>query len=109
MKDDARLIHQLLTYIEQVEKLKAKPTFSVPSEHFVSFQGEMSVLPELRFNGQDDSDDIWLSVPRLHEIAPPPIEIELNGWVKLPKTPSALPEIVDETARTKDGAYFGGA
>ncbi|MEB0114822.1 AAA domain-containing protein, partial [Variovorax sp. RTB1] len=85
---------------------QAKPTFSVPSEHFVSFQGEMSVLPELRFNGQDDSDDIWLSVPRLHEIAPPPIEIELNGWVKLPKTPSALPEIVDETARTKDGEVW---
>ena len=64
-------VHDLLTYIEQVEKLKAIPAFSVPSEHFVAFQRELKGLPEIRFNIQVDGDEVWMRIPRLKEIPPP--------------------------------------
>ena len=59
----------LLNYIEQVEKLKTKPAFSVPTEFFVAYQHELKGLPELQFNLQVEGDDVWLRVPRLQEIA----------------------------------------
>jgi hypothetical protein len=59
----------LLNYIEQVEKLKTKPAFSVPSEFFVAYQHELKGLPELQFNLQVEGDDVWLRLPRLQEIA----------------------------------------
>lgn len=71
MNDAAPLILDLLTYIEQVEKLKTKPAFSVPAEYFVAYQHELKGLPELQFNLQTEGDDVWLRVPRLHEIPAP--------------------------------------
>ena len=38
MTPEAPLVLDLLTYIEQVEKLKAKPAFSVPADFFVANQ-----------------------------------------------------------------------
>ena len=67
----ARQVLDLLNYIEQVEKLKTKPTFSVPSEFFVAYQHELKGLPELQFNLQVDGDDVWLRLPQLQEIAAP--------------------------------------
>ena len=61
----ASLILDLLTYIEQVEKLKTKPAFSVPTEYFVAHQHDLKGLPELQFNLQSAGEDIWLRVPRL--------------------------------------------
>jgi hypothetical protein len=55
----ASLVLDLLNYIEQVEKLKSKPTFSVPTEFFVAYQHELKGLPELQFNLQVDGDDVW--------------------------------------------------
>jgi hypothetical protein len=43
----APLVLDLLNYIEQVEKLKTKPAFTVPSEFFVAHQHELKGLPEL--------------------------------------------------------------
>jgi hypothetical protein len=37
----APLVLDLLNYIEQVEKLKTKPAFTVPSEFFVAYQHEL--------------------------------------------------------------------
>jgi len=59
----------LLSYIEQVEKLKSKPAFSVPTDYFVAYQHELRALPELQYNLQVEGDDVWLRVPRLQEIA----------------------------------------
>ena len=83
----------LLNYIEQVEKLKTKPAFTVPTEFFVAHQHELKGLPELQFNLQVDGDDVWLRVPRLKEIVPPELDEPLKPWVTLPKNPEKAPEL----------------
>jgi len=97
MTEGAPLVLDLLTYIEQVEKLKAKAAFTVPSEYFAAYQHELKGLPELQFNLQAEGDDIWLRVSRLHEIAAPELNDKLKVWVTLPKSPEKLPELKSET------------
>ncbi len=89
-------ILDLLNYIEQVEKLKAKPAFSVPSEFFVAHQHDLKGLPELQFNLQIEGDDVWLRLPRLQEIAAPEQDETLKPWVTLPKNPEKTPELKRE-------------
>ena len=93
MTDVAPLILDLLTYIEQVEKLKYKPAFTVPTEFFVAYQHELKGLPELQFNIHGEGSDIWLRIPRLHEISPPQPDEELGRWLALAKTPLKTPEL----------------
>ena len=87
------LVGDLLTYIEQVEKLKIKPPFSVPTEYFAAFQHELRGLPEIRFNVQTEGEDIWLCIPRLKEIPAPEPDEKLSPWITLHKTPAKLPEL----------------
>jgi very-short-patch-repair endonuclease len=96
MNEAAPRVLELLTYIEQVEKLKTKPAFSVPTEYFVAHQHELRGLPELQFNVQADGDDVWLRVPRLQEIPAPGVDERLKPWVSLPKSPEKLPELKSE-------------
>ncbi|HEY5212052.1 MAG TPA: AAA domain-containing protein [Acidobacteriaceae bacterium] len=96
MTPEAPLVLELLTYIEQVEKLKSKPAFTVPTEFFVANQHELKGLPELQFNLQGEAGDIWLRIPRLHEIGPPPPDETLLAWLTLPKAPTKLPELKDQ-------------
>jgi hypothetical protein len=93
----APLVLDLLNYIEQVEKLKTKPAFTVPSEFFVAYQHELKGLPELQFNLQVEGDDVWLRLPRLQEIVPPELDEQLKPWVTLPKSPEKSPELKSET------------
>jgi very-short-patch-repair endonuclease len=86
----------LLNYIEQVEKLKSKPAFSVPTDYFVAYQQELQGLPEVQFNLQSEGDDVWLRVPRLQEIATPDVDEKLKPWVTLPKNPEKTPELKSE-------------
>lgn len=92
----APLVLDLLNYIEQVEKLKTKPTFSVPSEFFVAYQHELKGLPGLQYNLQVDGDDVWLRLPRLQEITPPEPDDQLRPWVTLSKSPDKAPELKSE-------------
>ncbi|MFN9503525.1 MAG: AAA domain-containing protein [Rubrivivax sp.] len=92
----APLVLDLLNYIEQVEKLKSKPAFTVPTEFFVAYQHELKGLPELQFNLQVDGDDVWMRLPRLQEIAPPELDEQLKPWVTLPKSPEKSPELRSE-------------
>lgn len=96
MVEGANKVIDLLTYIEQVEKLKSKPAFSVPTEFFVAYQHDLKGLPELRYNLQSGDDDVWLRIPRLQEIAPPELDEQLRPWVALSKSPDKLPELKSE-------------
>ena len=92
-----QLVVDLLNYIEQVEKLKARPAFVIPGDApFVAYQHELEGLPELAFNLQDDADDIWLRIPRLQAIAAPEPDEELKPWITLSKSPEKLPELKNE-------------
>ena len=96
MTEGAPLILDLLAYIEQVEKLKTKPAFTVPTDYFAAYQHELKGLPELKFNLQADGDDIWLRIPRLHEISPPEPDESLEPWIILSKSPGKPPELKAE-------------
>ena len=93
----APLVLDLLNYIEQVEKLKTKPAFTVPTEFFVAHQHELKGLPELQFNLQVEGDDVWLRVPRLQEIAPPELEEQLK---RSPPSSRARPSLSRASARS---------
>lgn len=93
MNEVAPLVLDLLNYIEQVEKLKAKPAFSVPTEFFSALQEDLKGLPDVQFNVQDEDGDIWLRIPRLHEIQPPHPDSKFVDWITLPKVPTRLPEL----------------
>lgn len=93
MTESTSKVIGLLNYIEQVEKLKRKPAFSVPDEYFVAYQAELAWLPELQFNLQQDGDDVWLKLPRLREVAPPELDEILRPWVVLSKSPEKQPEL----------------
>lgn len=86
----------LLTYIEEVEKLKTKPAFSVPTEFFVAYQQDLKGLPEVRFNVQVEGDDVWLKVPRIQEIAAPDPGENLRPWVTVSKSADKKPELISE-------------
>ena len=103
MTPEAPLVLDLLEYIEQIEKLKAKPAFTVPTEFFVANQHELKGLPELQFNVQDEGGDVWLRIPRLHEIASPSPHETLAPWVTLPKVPTKLPELKSRIEISTDG------
>ena len=93
------LVLDLLTYIEQVEKLKRKPAFSVPKDFLRRFQHELKGLPELQFNLQVEGDDVWLRVPRMQEIPAPEPDEALKGWIILPKSPEKSPELKTEAVQ----------
>ena len=98
MASDSALVLELLTYIEQVEKLKIRPAFTVPDEYFAAHQAELKGLPAIRFNIQAEEEDIWLSIPRLSEIPPPEPDEKLSEWMTLHRSPVNAPELSPSVA-----------
>lgn len=96
MSEATPRVLDLLTYIEQVEKLKTKPTFTVPTEYFAAYQHELKGLPGIQYNLQAEGDDVWLRVPRLREISAPDVDEQLKVWVTLLKSPEKTPELKSE-------------
>ncbi|MDP3498168.1 MAG: AAA domain-containing protein [Candidatus Nitrotoga sp.] len=96
MTECANRLIKLLDYIEQIEKLKRKPAYTVPEDIFVAYQDELKGLPGVEFNIQCSADDIWLRVPRLKEIPAPELDDKLNLWVTLSKSPDKPPELKAE-------------
>lgn len=89
-------ILDLLDYIEQVEKLKSKPAFTVPTEYFVAYQHELKGLPGVRFNLTAGGEDVWLALPRLQEVNAPALAPELLAWVTLSRSTEKRPELKAE-------------
>jgi very-short-patch-repair endonuclease len=93
VSEASALVLDLLNYIEQIEKLKHKPDFIVPTDFFAVHQHELKGLPQLQFNIQEDGMDVWVRVPRLREIPPPEPDETLRSWIILAKVPSRTPEL----------------
>jgi very-short-patch-repair endonuclease len=96
LSDAGKSVLDLLEYMEEVERLKAKPAFTVPVDVFARFQHEMSGLPELRLNQQGNGDDLWCVVPRLQEIAAPDPGERLAPWIEISKSPDKEPGLKRE-------------
>lgn len=86
----------ILEYIEQTEKLKRKPAFTVPDDIFSAYQSIMKGLPGVEFNLQHDGDDLWLRISRLTELPCPEPDEALKQWITLHKSPEKKPDIKDE-------------
>lgn len=97
----------LLDYIEQVEKLKARPAFSVPGEYFVAHQHEIAPLPEIQFNLGADGDDVWLRIPRLQEIDAPQPDETLKPWVTISRSPDKAPQLQRELIKLEGRREVG--
>ena len=91
--ETSRRLQELLEYIQQVEKLKRKPTFIVPDDVFCAYQGNLQGLPGIEFDVQQEGDDIWMIVPRLKENNCTEPHDELKPWVTLYKSPDKEPEL----------------
>ena len=93
----------LLSYIEEVEKLKRKPTYLVPSDIFSAHLADLKGLPELMSDLiEPDGDEVWLRVPRLQEIDPPPLPAQLQEWTTLAKATEKVP-VLKESIQIQDG------
>lgn len=102
MSEATPRVLDLLTYIEQVEKLKTKPTFTVPTEYFAAYQHELKGLPGIQYNLQAEGDDVWMRMPRLREIPAPDVDEQLKPWATLPKSPEKTPELKSEVVTYED-------
>lgn len=103
MIESAGKVIDLLNYIEQIEKLKRKPSFSLPEEYFVAHRHELVNLPELQFNLQQEGDDVWLKLPRLQEVTAPELDDLIRDWVIVSKSPEKIPEIKQEVTLIQAG------
>lgn len=111
----ARVI-DLLTYIEEVEKLRRnKPVYALTDEYFVAHQAELAGLPELQVNvPEPDGEDgqTWLRVPRLEELPAPALPPGLVSWVSTtsnnPDKPPTL-KAIDATSNACDPAQGNAA
>ena len=83
----------LLDYIEHVEKLNRTPAFTVPTDFFCRFEGDLRHCPGLEFN---QTEDVWLRIPRFSETDPPAPPDSLRPWVALSKDPAHRPVLREE-------------
>jgi superfamily I DNA and/or RNA helicase/very-short-patch-repair endonuclease len=86
----------LIEFARQTALLKSTPPQHV-SQHkqFNRFEEKIKGLPGVAFNVQDDEfDEIWLRVERLHESLPPVPESRLlEIWIDLPRSPANQPAL----------------
>jgi len=94
----------LIEFAKQTALLKSTPPQHV-SQHkqFSRFEEKIKGLPGVTFNAQDDEfDEVWLRVERLHESRPPvPESSLLEIWVDLPRSPDKEPTLKSYADRQK--------
>lgn len=96
MSDFSASVVDLLTYIEEVEKLKRKPAYVVPSDYFVGHLADMKGSPELQSNLTTADGEVWLRIPRLQEQTAPLLPDELALWTVLSKSVDKQPTLKEE-------------
>jgi len=84
------LLSGLLSYIEEVERLNKTPSFKVPSEVLALAKADVSGLPGVSTDLEQDGA-VWLSVPRMQETSVPPLPAELKVCVTLSANPGVAP------------------
>lgn len=112
MSLEAERLSALIEFCHQSARLRGKPTAAVSSHsNFSLYEHELAGLPGIRLNhsGLDGTDEIWISVDRLHETKPPEINSEwLAPWIILAKGPNegpSLRESIDGSALLEVGTH----
>ena len=112
MSLEAERLSALIEFCHQSARLRGKPTAAVSSHsNFSLYEHELAGSPGIRLNhsGLDGTDEIWISVDRLHETKPPEINSEwLAPWIILAKGPNegpSLRESIDGSALLEAGTH----
>jgi len=84
------LLAGLLSYIEEVERLNKTPSFKVPADVLALSSPELAGLPGVSTDLEQDGA-VWLSVPRMQEVAVPALPDELKLCVTLSANPGVMP------------------
>lgn len=112
MSLEAERLSALIDFCHQSARLRGKPTAAISSHGgFNFYENERSGLPGISLNnsGLDGSDEIWLSVERLHETKPPEVTgAWLKPWLIMTKGPNVEPslrESVDGKALIDAGTH----
>ncbi|HBO37892.1 MAG TPA: hypothetical protein DD638_04440, partial [Pasteurellaceae bacterium] len=94
MSLQAERLSALIEFCHQSARLRGKPTASVSSHNIFSLnENDLADAPGIGLN-LDDTDEIWLSVNRLHETKPPEVTNEwLVPWLIMPKGPNEEPRL----------------
>ena len=90
-------LFSLIEFAQQTAKLKARPAGNI-SQHngFSLHEHQVQGLPGIHLNlgREEDNDDIWLRVERLHETIPPEIKSSiLAPWIELTQGPESEPRL----------------
>jgi len=97
MSLQAERLSALIEFCYQSARLRGKPTATISSHgNFSLYENDLSGIPGVRLNsnGLDSSDEIWLSVDRLHESKPPTVTNEwLKPWIAISKSPNEEPTL----------------
>lgn len=97
MNLEAKRLSALIEFCHQSARLRGKPTANISSHgNFSLYENDLNAVPSVKINpnGQDDSDDIWLSVKRQHETKPPEVINEwLTPWIVINRGPNEEPEL----------------
>ncbi|QQS16447.1 MAG: hypothetical protein IPK86_03215 [Neisseriales bacterium] len=106
-----RLI-ELLQFCSQSTRLRGNPVANISAHNnFLLYEENLSGAIGIHFNiSQQDDDEIWLSVDRLHETSPPEItNIWLRPWVSFTHGPQNEPTLlatVSGASLIKTGTHF---
>ena len=96
-----RLI-SLIEFAREAAGLRSNPSPTVAHHGLFSlWEHQTQGLPgiELNWTGDDDSDDVWLSVARLHETRPPRATSSgLRPWLQLAASPADEPRLRDSVS-----------
>ena len=83
------LLIDLLTYVEQVEKLNQQPAREIPADAMLGHQADIQQLPGVRL----DVAGSWLSLARLKKTLPPAPSAEIVAWISIFDDPRRRPEL----------------
>ena len=82
MSQQAERLSALIEFCHQSARLRGKPAATIASHgNFSLHESDLFEISGVTLNsgGADGSDELWLSVDRLHETKPPEV---LNNWLK---------------------------
>lgn len=87
----------LLEYIEHVENLNRRPTFTFPTDFYAGSEHELKGLPGVELDLTTEAGEVWLRVPRLKEEDPPEPPVALKAWLRPSRNPDKEPTLREES------------
>lgn len=91
MPNNERL-HSLIEFAQASAALKVSPVSDASSHLFCEYEHSLSGLPGVHINPNDEGDEVWVVVDRLHESRAPIINQELlELWIDLSNNPTKEP------------------